>query len=127
MRFLVLAQSARLYRRTCALPLAPSDSLATIFSLNPMLLLGMELTSAPLHLFLRDLYSDWPTAAAASFNNSVHAVRHKFLFNSLVFKNSKLALLLNNNMVCLSKLANIRQILVAEDFLHQDWIASSQN
>ena len=58
--FLLLAQSANLFLCTSASPHTPTDGMARIFILTPMLKLGLELRSVQLHLFvgpyLRTLY-----------------------------------------------------------------------
>ena len=49
--FLLLAWSAHLYLRTCDSPHTPTNGVARIFPLIPMLRPGIKLSSAQLHLF----------------------------------------------------------------------------
>ena len=49
--FLLLAQTTHLFLLTCVLPHTPTGGVTRIFSLTPMLQLGMERTSVQLHLF----------------------------------------------------------------------------
>ena len=56
--FLLLAQSTHLYLHTCVSPHTPTDGVARIFPLTPILRQGIKLTWALLHLFCGTLFQD---------------------------------------------------------------------
>ena len=63
--FMLLAQSACFFLRTCGLPLTPTDGVARIFSLTPCCYRGIGLTLAPLHRSLEGHLTDYASPAEA--------------------------------------------------------------